>query len=481
MANLVLVVEGKRLIVKGEWINRWEALSNVVSEMGARELNWTLNSTTEMQQWIKLNKMMDAGYSQFNPRINRLHDVDLIDLTKVWRVVDNMIPLNDSWLTYVLIDDSLPILEKRKWYMRLGRYVRSNRIRLPYNIPREEPTGIHFNLHLENDLAYGSEILRDFDSYPPAIRDAIINLPSYNLATGVIHTGWVYSNSSSYYVNEWERKYLEEVVWDAIRWIDMIDMDAPGLLVSFYTEVSARFINVQIEDIVEGTGEPELHDVVLGLIEGVDSPFWRATEDAMIASERKIEKSSIIPFLAGVRLNVFLEPQAVLVERHGPNRPTIIKVPKPALYMKRVCELYRRIQPDEMLDELTSRFTFPSVGLQDGSAINPLGGINVMLNHIAIDTRLYIDPKVGQYTYYELHPENYDAALRKIASTLGVELLEIIVEGALDMIDRMQSYPEDAGQSARLSVMAAAGVEVLETETGYDFVRWPVITLPGEV
>lgn len=162
------------------WVDRWDALYNVVEDMGATRIEWPLNTAVELQPWLELNRRMDDSVDE---------TLDLLPYSSVRGVVDVMIPFSDSWLLHVYIEEDNR--DRSDLYSRIGRYIRENQISYPYTIGTGTGPGLHHDCLLHADPAYGIHYqgdLIDTELYPEEMLEAIIDSP-LNLITGIVHTG----------------------------------------------------------------------------------------------------------------------------------------------------------------------------------------------------------------------------------------------------------------------------------------------------
>lgn len=465
MNDIVLVVGSRRVTVKRSWIPRWEALSNVVEAMNATELQWTLSSQSEVALWVALNEGMDARYP-----------MTVIPFSIIRRIIDAMLPSSDEWMLYVVIDNYFPLEDKRDWYERTGRFIRSNRIPFPYN-SQAPGLGVHFNLYLYLDLAYGAPAANiEAEDYPPQLLEAIINSPSYNLATGVLHVGWLESNPSPASDFDEDDEPVE-VRWDIVRWSELVDVHLirPEDLRTYqYSIYSARKNKTAML-------------ALIGVFEGPDSPYYSKIEEYDLDYSPYDTDLFNIRFLAGVEENDATELGEQMTtwnvsDRYG------INVPNPALYVNRVAIRFLTMSR-QVIAQIVANDWHGHVPKNE-ARVDPIGAIETIIWLLMIDQGvshqqdIYPTSLVDRKRYPQIchhsslvDRERYPQLCQKINQTLGSDILESIATGALLESESPSQLAAVKQYTARTRELAAAAREVLDSSPHHGFVAWPIIQL----
>lgn len=206
-----LVSGSKSLTVKREWVDRWHLLSDLLEVYpGGCPIEWS-RDWNELETWMKLNVRMDDCVTTLVTPSSPLF------LSEIWSTVDYLSPVDDRWLLHCYIDSDAPVHIRREMYRRLGRQIRSAGVRYPYaNVwPDQMPFGIHYNLRIYNDLAYGCRYPCTTDSEVSDHDDSAIDI-----LTGILHTAWI--DSLTYQFSDLQT--MVEIPWHLIRWKDIVNM-----------------------------------------------------------------------------------------------------------------------------------------------------------------------------------------------------------------------------------------------------------------
>lgn len=183
---------GKTWSIPGTEAKKWELLKT------AREPVIVDLSDDEIEKWYK------TITSHFIYRLSELKSV-----------VEYFGPLDDAWRLYIIFDVGIGIKIYGEWeepsdYMiKLGKYIRSKRIKQPYHKPVEEL--IHGNFFLWRDPAFDNDQVFDSEASEENL-EAALAVTNLNLITGVVHQAYLKS------VRLKEVIPGEELPWDQINW-----------------------------------------------------------------------------------------------------------------------------------------------------------------------------------------------------------------------------------------------------------------------
>lgn len=371
MTSITLITSGGDLTIERLWIARWEALSNVVDATNPSTIEWTLNTREEMLPWIELNRRMDTG------EVIHQH---LLSITHVESIVDVMLPRDDEWMSYVHIDDHLPLAKKRDLYTRLGRWIRTCSRPFSYYDPSPQ-LGVHHNMNL-----YRDPLRRPFKHEDIDVKESLLASP-YSPLTGIIHTAYLFSLSSQYEISDEERDYLTEIPWDTVRWKDMIEL---GL----HVEIDACNVVFLAGRINSTEGYHPQSRVLSGWVDG-----------------RYV-----------VRVPKPAKYVALLVEWFSQQLPTsILSSDMPSLIVPRL------ISSSMVNYHLPSTYRLTSV-------LNVITPILVGIAHASgVYTRTEINSNVRRYPQM----------CRMIADTLGSDLLMTIADSVADSLSRESMEDDD--------------------------------------
>ena len=110
------------VIVPKIWASRWNTLANLLvdfPEQDVIEVPYTYTDKNELEQWEVLNLAMDV-------------DSIVQDASSVLNVVDFMHATSLDWSNCCNIDDKLPDFVREELYAHLGRRVREEGVKYPY-------------------------------------------------------------------------------------------------------------------------------------------------------------------------------------------------------------------------------------------------------------------------------------------------------------------------------------------------------------
>lgn len=451
IGSLILHVidQGQRvpIVIPSHWLPRWEALSNLVNDLQSSEAEWTLNTLAEIRQWIELNRRMDGGGHR-----------DLIPLSRVARVVDVMLPSSEEWLLHVYIeeDDS----NRFDLYYRVGTYVRTYQVRYPYNsmLLARTTTGLHYNLLLGLDVAYGAtsgEVTIPTSSYPPGVLTSILETGP-NSATGIMHTAWLLSSSSSYQLEEEE--YMKEVPWDTIRWSDLVTLlDDKRVHVD---EQLPDMLHVAVEQPSE-----QWTTALLSYIQGSHSP-----EDEILLGTWRTElfQLQVIRFFNQIPDIVYNDYPGCLTEmivrvdtslHYDPQKLTIRpQIPRINKFMPLLHSYISHYSKQYLYHITRPKNGSPTRWHSSYISIDCL--IMLVLGSLASETQL---------SNSEHDPERYVKFWSRLDSTMGSKFISSLIEKPKFISSLIEGHSEKSPD-----VIKAASLVVSES-TNPDFSQWPAI------
>lgn len=130
---LTLTCEGVSVVIKKEWIKRWEMLSDMVDDVGEGCLDWTYTSLPTLQLWVDLNG-------------SELVTDHLLLYTRLSSIISFMRPTSNTWLLHLYLDCEDREV-RMKCYDMLEKVLKKNKPE-PYNseIKKYEEV-FHENLH----------------------------------------------------------------------------------------------------------------------------------------------------------------------------------------------------------------------------------------------------------------------------------------------------------------------------------------------
>ena len=215
---LKIVVDNREFEVIDEWISRWQLLIDIVEDMGKKDpIILSSLSLNQVTQWIELNRRISKNPSKYH----------ILDLSSCWEVVRFMRPSTTDYLLHCNIDQKLEERDRRLLYEELGLYIRKRGIRMLY-ATKTDKKGLHDNLGLADDLAYGISVKKvngysilgelPFSSFDERIQKRILDA-DLNVITGIMHTTSYVSSS----INHKNKLYTSfELPWYLIPWDDVV-------------------------------------------------------------------------------------------------------------------------------------------------------------------------------------------------------------------------------------------------------------------
>lgn len=152
-----------------------------------------------------------------------------LDYYEILPLIDFFGPTTDNWLYYVT-PESMPLQERKEWYLKLGRHIREEGLVWPWrDVVTSAP--VHENFFVAYDPVYtnykkGSEVM-----YKQRItqeqKSTAVRLDELSVVTGVLHISWLKSG---------HKDTREEVPWNAIDWCVIGTLERPNILIEPYKE-----------------------------------------------------------------------------------------------------------------------------------------------------------------------------------------------------------------------------------------------------
>src|SRR5437899_393702 len=110
--TLFLSVEGTEWNIEENWIDRWEFLSNFVSDMGRNHtIFWTSSDVHNVADWVTLNRRMDNNDTKYD---------NILSLSDCLLTVTYMMPIDGEYLQYCHVDDKITKVDRKKYFEESG-------------------------------------------------------------------------------------------------------------------------------------------------------------------------------------------------------------------------------------------------------------------------------------------------------------------------------------------------------------------------
>lgn len=111
VSSIRLLVDNKIVHVPVDWIPRWIALLDLVTDLGPKNgdyntmepIPWTSSTHDNVQDWVALNIILNE---EKKPDI-------VFNLSRCWTTIQYMNASNTDYLNYCYIDDKVPQKNRR--------------------------------------------------------------------------------------------------------------------------------------------------------------------------------------------------------------------------------------------------------------------------------------------------------------------------------------------------------------------------------
>ena len=485
----LLVKQGKktsRICVDPAWVSRWQFLSDIIEDVGGGDVEWEYGYVSELQTWVKLNELMDTEVPIRHPeKGKKLEEMGImsepIPLSSVLHVVQFMNPVDNSYLLHCSIDDKLQDNVRRENYKLLGEYIRNRGDRMEplyYNIdPEQDVPGIYYNFYLNRDPAYGYEVnmhliaLREMSE---DVQQFIRDLPLATV-TGVFYQAY-YRTITKGYKETKEDKWMEEVPWYLIDWKDV------ALFCASEIRVLRREYGIlsDIRGLIEADAIPAAHLQQIGQ--------WRRPREFHVARLQGFleinHDKAILPFiLSDVPLPERYDSyggDVYVTLVYNKKGVVSLQIPHAADFMTRIANYIKRkeykIYGGEDLYEgaYNVYYLIASNSLRKPTKINRKKvhelWYAMQLVNIAVICNTSKDRIVDSL--------EYPAIAERIASTLGISMLEGYTKFLYDIVEENLELPDPAKDMirARIELFVEAAIQVIAAAEGDGgFVEWPTI------
>lgn len=513
--GLDLVVGNDTYHVRPEWIPRWIYLSELAIR-GVNRVEWRESSSTEIQQWIRLNERMDYREdATIDHHANPNTKWTLLPVSSFWRTLQYMEPEAGDYLLSIYIDPDLTIDQRLRYYIDLGYVIRTIGVQYPYATNSLHVNYIHNNCNLYRDLAYGIR-LRGFiprSLLGPMVMKEVLR-SDLNTLTGILHTAWIFQHSVDYIP---EVVYGEEIPWELIRWRDMVELCPQAFVLGEDTlqiihaivhhqnqeerqrRISTRativtysllgygseLLEDRLNSIIVGKTNAEVADTIAKMIKGdvlTRRRYGGNTYGPTVAQEQNLRvmlaglKRSDIPqvALAGASIvtsfdsiDYISSPDEVYSTGELPITSVPFQVTDEAklITSSPATLLDRLYQWNDQFPEMNSIAVLELIGV----------GEEVISSNVRLDDSVtfLINAAVARLRINQIITEDrYRDVVEVIASSLGTECLTQISDSALYLI----SLPGTSNSNIqRLDLLVNEALVILESNSSRGLVRWPIV------